>query len=354
MNLDHYQQFGTLDTEDMLGHINAAPEQLQMAWQYGLSQPLPETFSAIRQVVFCGMGSAATGGDLLGALMQESSQLPLFVCRHYDLPAWVQGASTLVIASSFSGDTEETLSAYDQAVERGLPVIAITTGGRLADKARQNPQAILWQFEHHAPPSATLPWHLGVLLALAHRLGWLTDLDTDIAEAVSLMQQSRERYNAEIPTAQNPAKRQAGQWIERLPVFYGSGAFEVVARRWKTLMNENAKLFAAYEALPEANHNAAAGIIFPEALMSKLAVCFIESPTFDHPRVALRHQLTRMLYLQAGIMIDSFMPQGESLLAQLLHAIYFADYASYYAALANDANPSAIEPIAELEAMLQE
>lgn len=352
MNLDDFQQFPTLDTQDMLGYLNRLPEQLQQAWAAGLNFPLPDNWNQIRQVVVCGMGGSSTAGDLFSTLMQPQSRIPVTVCRHYELPAWVQGEQTLVIACSYSGETEELLAMYQQAVERGLPIIAMTTGGTLAALAQQNHHT-LWQYSHDSA-SIMMGWGVGLLLALAHRLGWLADLEAQVADAVQTMQQARERYRAEIPTAQNPAKRQGGQWIERLPIIYGGGVFEIVARYWKEVLNKNAKLLAGYEPLPEANHHTMNGIAFPEAILNKVATCFLESSRFDHPRVALRQQFTKQIYLQAGIMIDSYMPRGNTLLGQVWDAIYFGDFLSYYAALANDADPSAIDAMLELKAMLSE
>ena len=111
-------------------------------------------------------------------------------------------------------------------------------------------------------------------------------------------------------------------------------------------------MVAQYEPLPEANHNAVVGIEFPAALMAKLAVLFIQSQRYDHPRVTLRQQLTSQLYLQNGIAVDAFRPDGDNLVAQMMHAIQFGDYASFYAAIANNADPTVIAPIDALKALM--
>jgi glucose/mannose-6-phosphate isomerase len=352
MYLDDRGHLESIDVSDMLGHINRLPEQFQTAWETGLRQELPAAFRSMRQVVVLGMGGSAIGGDLLGGLLSANGRVSLYACRGYEIPAWITGGDTLIIASSFSGNTEETIAAYQQATQRGLPVLAVTTGGKLAEMVKANTHHVLWQFQHKSQPRAALGWSLGMLLALAHRLEWLPNLEKDVAEAVAILQKFRPEYAFENSAATNPAKRQAGQYVERMPVIYGSGAFEVVARRWKTQLNENSKIWAMYEPMPEANHNNVVGIEFPTFLMSKLIVQFIRSAAYDHPRVALRYDLTGRMYMQHGIATDTFSPQGESLLAQMMHAIQFGDYLSFYAAIAQNADPTTIVPIDELKAMM--
>jgi glucose/mannose-6-phosphate isomerase len=347
VNLDDNTYLKEIDTEGMLAHVEGLPEQFQTAWEFGLGQSISESFRSARQVIICGMGGSAIGGDLLGGLMNASGTLPVTLVRGYQLPAWAKGPETLVITSSFSGNTEETLAAYADAAERGLNVLAITTGGKLAKSAQENGHTV-WQFAHKSPPRAALGWSLGILLALAHQLGWLEDLEPDVAEAVRIMQSHRPSYGTETPAAQNPAKRQAGQFIERLPVIYGAGAFEVVARRWKTQFNENTNQWAFYEPIPEMNHNGIVGIEFPQFLISKIGALFLRS-NYDHPRVALRYDLTKNLFLEVGIPSDSFEPDGNSLLAQMMHAILYGDYITFYAAIAQGVNPTTIWPIDQLK-----
>lgn len=354
MNLDDRQHLETLDTQKMLGHIDGLPEQLQTAWQFGLTQPIPDAWRHIRQVIVLGMGGSAIAGDLLAGLLQVNGRLPVWVSRSYDLPAWAQGDDTLIIASSFSGNTEETLSAYQQAAARNLPILAMTTGGRLAQQAKSNPAHTLWQFDHKSQPRAALGWSLGLLLALAHRLGWLANLDKDMPATITAMQKQRELYSFANPATTNPAKRQAGQFVERMPVIFGAGVFEVVARRWKTQLNENSKIWAMYDPFPEANHNTVVGIEFPTFLMPKLVTVFLRSRQFDPPRVSLRYDLTAMLYLENGIGIDHFFAEGDSLLSQMMHAIYYGDYISFYAAIAQNADPTSIIPIDQLKQQMAE
>ena len=350
-NLDDVPAIRALDSADMYRHLEAFPDQLADAWRAAQGFPLPETHTSPRLIVLCGMGGSAIGGDLAAALLQGSAPVPFLVSRHYDLPVYVYGQDVLLIANSYSGNTEETLSAAEQALARGVRMLAITTGGQLAEHARAHGYP-LWQFDYRSQPRAALGWSLGLLLGLAHRLGFAPTLAEDVPEAVDVLRAQAEQYALATPTPRNPAKRTAGQLIGRMPVVFGAGIFEPVARRWKTQYNENADVWAQYEPLPEANHNVIVGIDFPAEHGLNIAAQFITSPAYDHPRVRLRHELTYKMCLQHGIMADVFSPQGQSALAQVCHAVQYGDYLSFYLAAAYGIDPTAIAPITELKEQL--
>ncbi len=351
MNLDDLDLIRSVDPAGMLPHIDALPDQFENAWELAQKQPLPDSHRSPRRIVLCGMGGSAIGGDLAAALVSETSPVSITVLRGYTLPAYVSGSDVLLIASSHSGGTEETLSAVEQAASRGVRILAISTGGKLAEIAKANGYP-LWQYSYTSQPRAALGWSFGTLIGLAHRLGLSQTLEADLKEAVSVMRASRGEYGPNSPAVSNPAKRGAGQIIGRIPVIYGAGYFAPVARRWKGQINENAKAWAQYEELPEANHNAVVGIEFPEELMRYMVALFISSPTLDHPRVTLRHNLTYQLCMQHGIMADKFSPRGSSALAQMCHAIQYGDYMSYYAAMAYKVDPTPVKTIMELKALM--
>jgi glucose/mannose-6-phosphate isomerase len=150
----------------------------------------------------------------------------------------------------------------------------------------------------------------------------------------------------------NPAKRLAGQLMGRVPVIHGAGILSPAARRWKTQLNENAKTVAQWEEMPELNHNTVEGLEFPPPLMTKIAVVFLRSPRFDPPRVALRFDLTQTLYLQQGLAPDTVKARGQSPLAQVMSAVQFGDYVSFYLAMAYGVNPTPVPAITRLKEKL--
>ncbi len=352
-NLDDLNSMHEIDIDLMLSHIDAMPDQLQNAWNAAQQMPLPESYLTPKQIVLCGMGGSAIGGDLVAALTAETSPIPFSVLRNYDLPAYVTGPDTLVIASSNSGNTEETLHAAAQAHERGTKVLVVSTGGKLAEFATEHGYP-LWKFDYKSQPRAALGWSFGLLVGLAHRMALAPGLDADVAEATALLREMQPAYTAGSPESSNVAKQNARKLIGRVPVFFGSGIFEPVARRWKGQLNENSKVWAQYESVPEMNHNAVASVTFPSDQDIPFAAMFIVSEAFDHPRVGLRYELTMQMCADNGFVTDAFQPQGKSALAQMCHAIQYGDYLSFYVAMIYGKDPTAIEQIMMLKAQLSQ
>lgn len=347
--------FASLDPENMRGHIDALPDQFENAWARALSLDLPADLGSVSRVVICGMGGSAISGDLLSALIEPACSIPIQVSREYELPPYVAGPESLVIALSYSGTTEETLSAVYQAIERGTRLLAITTNGDLAPLVR-NARGAVWTFEYPSQPRAALGWLYGLLLGAAVRLGLAPDLSADVQEVITRMRRDGEAWTTASPTSRNPAKRLAGQLVDCIPVIWGAGLLAPVARRWKTQINENSKSSAYFEALPELNHNAVAGIVAPEELMArhKFQIVQLVSPTYDHPRVAIRHQATESLLREAGVITEVIKARGQSRLAQQMNLIQFGDYISFYLAMAYGVDPTPIPPIVMLKQKLAE
>lgn len=351
MNLDDLQAFEKIDSSDMLGYINALPDQLAGAWAAAQQSELPTSLADVERVVICGMGGSAISGDLLAALVRGTCRIPVSVSREYGLPAFVQGEETLVIAMSHSGGTEETISAAELAVERGTHLMAITTGGELARVVREGDGMVL-AYTYPSQPRAALGWLYGLLIGAFSRLGLVGDLGGEVQEAIDLLKRGREALGAQQPAALNPAKRTAGQLVGRLPVIWGAGLLAPVARRWQTQINEQAKALAYSDALPELDHNTVAALGFPEPLLRQLAVIDLVSLQHDHPRVAIRHEATRGLLLRAGVMVDLISARGQSRLAQQMGMIQLGDYVSYYLAMAYGVDPTPIESIQQLKDIL--
>lgn len=352
MNLDDLNYFNTTDPENFLRHIDALPDQLETAFKAGQTLPLPDSYRDIQHVVILGMGGSAISADLLCALAAPHSPASLAVLRGYDLPAHAAGPRTLVIGSSYSGNTEETLAAFEQAAapSRRTKLLALTTGGRLAEMAGRSGSPV-WDIRYSSPPRAALGYSFGLLLALAARLGLLPDPAANLAATVSTLRAQMQVIGAQSPVAKNPAKRMAGQMMERIPVLFGADLLAPVARRWKGQINEIAKSPAHFEELPEADHNAVVGSMFPESLLSKYILLFLRAPS-NHPRNLRRLEATRHIFMTHGFNTDTIDATGHSRLAHLLTALHFGDYTAYYLAMAYGADPTPVPQIDELKAKL--
>ncbi len=344
MILDDFTQFKNYDPENMLEKIDALPDQLEEAWELGNRHALP-AFPGIQRVLIAGMGGSAIGGDLLVSYISNQCQLPVVVHRDYDLPAWACDPETLVIASSHSGNTEECLSAFDKAIENRCLILAITTGGKLAEKALQL-HIPLWLFSHIGQPRTAVGYSFGLLLSLFTRLGLIADPGNELSSALSAMRQAQKSLKADVPVISNPAKRMAGQLIGRYVTVIGSGILTTIARRWKGQIGELAKAWGQFEFIPEADHNTLSGSLNPEEVLSKLAVLFLRSPS-DDPRNRLRTELTKKSFMLQGISTDIIDASGETPLANLWTLLHFGDYMAYYLAMAYQVDPT---PVAAIEA----
>lgn len=349
MNLDDITSFKQLDPQNMLVEIDNLPSQLQSAWELGQQLPLPD-LKGITHILISGKGGSAIGADLLAAWIAPACPIPVIVHRDYDLPAWVHGPETLVIASSHSGNTEETLAIFETANQAGCRLLAVCTGGELEHRATAQ-HVPVWKFSHTGQPRAAVGFSFGLLMAAIARMGLIPDPENEILEALAGMHFQQENLRSHVPVAQNPAKRLAGQLVGRWVNVYGSGILAPVARRWKGQVNEIAKAGAGFELLPEADLNALAGLENPEVLMHTMTL-FLRAPS-DHPRNLLRADLTRHGFMVAGLNTDVYSAIGKSRLAQLWTAVHFGDYMAYYLAMAYGTDPTPVEALQNLKAAMQ-
>jgi glucose/mannose-6-phosphate isomerase len=348
MNLNNHKDFSTLDTKNMLEEMNGLPEQLLTAWEEAQSLPLAD-FSGVKQVLVAGMGGSAIGADLLKAYTAPLSSVSLDVHRDYDLPAWADGPETLVIVYSHSGNTEETISAMEAALKRGCNLLAISTGGKIADLAKKN-DVNFWIFQHKGQPRAAVGYSFCLLLNVFTRLGFIEDPTDDLIGAVEDMKKQRDTLAPELPDHNNPAKRMAGQLIDRWVSVFGADLLAPVARRWKGQISELAKAWGQYEDLPEADHNTLAGVINPEELLLKTMALFLQADS-NHPRNQRRIELTKKNFMIEGISTDLIQAKGDSRMAQMWTTIQFGDYTAFYLAMAYDMDPT---PVAAIESLKRE
>jgi glucose/mannose-6-phosphate isomerase len=351
INLDDRTTYQQIDLSGMFGHIAALPDQCEAGWKLMQPVDLPASFSQVDKIVVSGMGGSAIGGSLLASLIADECRVPLFVVRDYTLPAFVSGPSSLVIGASYSGETEETLSTFDEAHRRGCQLMALTTGGTLAQRAKAY-GATLATFTYESQPRAALGYSFTPLLALLCRLGFVADKSADLAEAVAVMRAWQKGIESSLPLSRNSAKRLAGQMVGRYVVVWGSGHLAEVARRWKTQINENAKHWAGFEVLPEADHNAICGTL-PDEVTAKMFVVFLTS-TLDHPRTQKRHAISRHVLMTSGVNTEAIAARGNSALSQMLSTIHYGDYVSGYLGLLNEQDLTTIPGILELKARMAE
>ncbi|MGD1991789.1 MAG: bifunctional phosphoglucose/phosphomannose isomerase [Anaerolineae bacterium] len=351
LNLDDISTYSEIDAQDMREKIRELPQQCADAWAQVSDVDLPDAYRSARSVVVVGMGGSAIGGALVGALVAQEAAVPILSVGGYGLPAYV-GADTLVIASSYSGNTEETLTLTRQAMEQGAHVLPVTTGGELGALAKQNGWPTI-TFAYPSQPRAALGYSFTLLLGALCHAGLLRDYEGDLDEAVAVMRDRQRELVPEVGTDDNPAKRLAWHLVERMPVIYGAGFLAPVARRWKGQFNENAKNWAMWETLPELNHNSVVGYGRPDGIRDRIVVICLRS-SLDHQRIEARWAATQDLLDGEDIRVETVWAQGESRLAQMLSLIHFGDYVSYYLSLLNRVDPTPVGPIDRLKERLAE
>jgi glucose/mannose-6-phosphate isomerase len=340
--LDNEDRWISIDPQSMRSLLESFPEQVQAAAQAGskLSLAAPKERNA---VLVTGLGGSAIGGDLARAVTEAQLRIPFTVNRTYDLPGFVNG-STLVFACSYSGNTEETLSAYGQAKRAGASIVCITSGGKLEAMATADGYPAL-RMPAGLPPRAALGHSLITLLCAMQAMQIVPSLSEAIQETIDLLKKLRDRCGIQVPESANPAKSLAASLRGKIVAIYGSsGIMETAAYRWRSQIAENAKNLALHHVLPEMNHNELVGWMYPEEVLRHIGVVFLRDKA-DHPQIQRRFDLTRDIIAKRAGAVHDIRSEGNSVLARVMSSIYLGDYVSLYLAYLNNTDPTPVEVI---------
>lgn len=303
----------------------------------------------IKNIVITGLGGSAIGGDLVRSLGFGELKVPLMVNRHYTLPAFV-GKGTLVIVSSYSGNTEETISAYKEAIKLGAQIICITSGGeirKIAEKYKHN----LFLIPPGYQPRCALGYNfVSMWIALA-KLKFVSKKATEFKNVVKVLTKNSTRYT--IPDiVTNNALKIAAVLKGKLPIIYSSvDSLEAVNLRWRGQLSENAKILAYGNLYPEMNHNELVGWKLNKSILKNTVIIFLEDPA-DHRRVKTRMAITKRIYQQYSDNIISLSSNENTKLERMFDLIYLGDWVSYYLAILNNIDPTPVEVINRLKSEL--
>ena len=287
-------------------------------------------------VVVAGMGGSAIGGDLLSDLISDRARIPVFVCRDYHLPGFVKEGS-LVFAVSYSGNTEETLSAFSEALRRKCMVIAMTSGGKLAYLCRKLGVPVL-EVPSGMVPRAALPYLFIPLIVLLERTGAVKGLRGQVEATSELLRSMREELAPDVPPERNEAKKLASELLGTVPIIYGFGYLRAVAHRLKTQFNENSKVPSFYNWLPSLNHDEVVGWEGEEELTKHFSVIFLRGLS-EEPELKARIELTRELVVGKAAKVLELHARGSNRLEEMFSVLYIGEMASLYLAFARGVNP---------------
>lgn len=310
---------------------------------------LPAHFGSAKRLIFSGMGGSGQAGAIVKDLALGVSPWPIELIKDYTLPKWVDH-ETVVVAVTYSGGTEETLNTIIEAHERGAKVMILTTGGAAASLARKY-KIPCFEHDYESQPRVALPVHLGILLNIAQRLGVVEIDDKALAELPLLGARLAAQYETETSTKGNAAKQLALELVDRIPIIVGDGALTAVAARWKAQFNENAKSPAYLETLPEMNHNALVGVGEPAA-KAGLYWLLLDS-AFTHEQNKNRMILTDRFLKERRLTSRRLNWTATDALTEIVEALIFGDWVTYYVALLHGVDPTPVPGIADFKKQLE-
>lgn len=321
----------------MKSYLESLPVQVKDAFLIGSALPVPKKFSKIRQIVYCGMGGSGISGDILKVFFDQSSDKSWTVIRDYRLPAWVD-ASTLVVLSSYSGNTLEIKSILKEAMRRKIPIMAQTSGGWLAQTCdlQKFPQINL---PTGFPPRSAIGYLTFSLIAFFLNAGWIKISVADLEEVFDTVGRFPREW------AKLLAKQFSGKNIR----FYGAGFLEPVALRWKTQFAENAKTLTGYGAMPEIFHHEVEGWHDPSVMIRNSLGVFLTDNSEPAWLVKKRNVAINWMK-KSGASALVIPTEGKGLLAKIFSHIMLGDWASYELALLNKEDPLAIKVIEQIKA----
>ena len=358
--LDDATRIMAIDSSNMSGIADKFARLCEDALVLGERFEIPEkvrvnseitiVYSRPSQIIVVGMGGSAMGGDLLRSWLLDRCPIPIETCRDYHLPGYA-GPRTLVIAVSYSGNTEETLNAFLEAVERGCMTVSISSGGFLGEFSDRFGLPHL-QIPSGYPPRSAIPFLFFPLASVLMKLDVIPSFDAEAVEAISTLKTLGREISIASTTGANPSKRLAISLEGLIPMVCGFGQFEAVASRMKTQFNENSKTPAKSEFFPELNHNETLGWTGPKNLTKIFGVVIIRSD--DEPvEMRTRIEITKELMLNQGAgVVTEIWSRGSGRLARMLSVMYIGDFASIYLGVLYGMDPTSMSIIEELKKQL--
>lgn len=343
-SLDDLSTISRYDTEDMLSVMARFSSDTRKAIKDSEEIELGTLDrNEFKALLIVGMGGSAIGGTLLKDWLLDSSKIPIIVSRGYHLPAWVD-KDTLVYVVSYSGNTEETLNQFREAVDRGSQVFCFSSGGQLSRIAAKREIPTV-NYQKGYQPRATIGVQFFSLATISRRLGFVSDEKwAEVEEALKVLEHLSEEMTPDVPLAMNPGKSLAESIKGYIPFVYGSRLYEGVSYRYSTQFNENSKTPAASSFFPEAFHNSIMACEADPRLLDKICVIIIRDP-HNKRTLANRADKFTKLFSDRFCRVVEVETKGEGKLARMLSAIYIGDYASVYLGILYEQDPSSINSI---------
>ena len=319
-----------IDQSEYLKVLEDFPQQCRKA----LELPKGRIISSdVSNIVVCGMGGSAIGGDLLKAYL--SRKMPVIVNRGYELPAFVN-ENSLIILISYSGNTEETLACYKKAKEEGCRIIAVSSGGKLAEKCKT-----VIKLPENMQPRAAIGYLFFPIIGVLHNSGIIEVENEELNEMLNTIK--------DIDYYKEAGEALAKKIRNKTPIIYSSELFEPAAYRFKTQINENSKQAAFHNVFPEMNHNELVGY---KTMDRKDFIAIMIRDKEDHPRIKKRMEICKKI-IEKRVDVEEIETKGTGFLSRIFSVIYLGDFASYHLALFNREDPTPVNIIEYLKEELK-
>jgi glucose/mannose-6-phosphate isomerase len=337
-----------IDPSDMKGYIRNFFQQVQEGIGIGKKLRLDIRAKGVANIVLAGMGGSAIGGDLLRTYLTPGLKIPFIVNRHYRLPTFVD-RNSLVIISSYSGNTEETLEAYQEAIDRKAKILCISSGGEVASTAREQKHDLI-TIQGGLQPRAALGYSFFPLLYAMGIMGFTEVLEKEVEETVVLL---KTISGESLDTTDNNLPMQIANKLHAKVtiVWTSSDLLHPVGLRWVCQIEENAKQLAYATSFPELNHNEIVGWVHPEDALNHFAIVLLKDSD-DHTRVLQRMAVTKELLKDTHAGFLDIVPRGTGRLARMFSLIHTGDWVSFYLAMLNRVDPTPVTRIDHLKIQL--
>jgi glucose/mannose-6-phosphate isomerase len=340
-DLDKLEKLRGIDKSNMLSDLinthNYCLDAIKRAEKVSLNEKV-----SLKNVIVVGMGGSAISGEILHDWLRDTLPIPLQVCRDYTLPAYVN-KETLVFVNSYSGNTEETLTAFLNAIHRKCVVLAVTSDGllnRFCKKLRV-PHTIIPEC---LQPRAAIPYLFFPLTVFMKKMGLISEREDELEETITVLKKMTKRNSPDVPTEINEAKQLAVELKGTIPLIYGFRQYSSVAQRLKAQFNENSKMPSKSEVFPELNHNETVGYEAPESLTKELSVILLRDPQ-EPPEIRNRIEITKNLVLDRANKVLEIVAEGEGKLAKMFSIMCVGDFASVYLAILQNKDPTPVNII---------
>ncbi len=331
-NLDDFAAMKKADPSDVLGSTGLFPNQCAAAWKESQKVVFPDEYKKVKNIVVCGMGGSRFTPKTIGSLFRKKITVPYEICEDYTVPGYVNGDS-LVILSSYSGTTEEVLSAGQDAKKKGAKLVAI-----MSKKMDVPGYYFDTKFNPCGQPRIgggyLLMGHAGILKTL----GFLAIEDTEVSEAIAFAKETGKKYAAEIPEKDNPAKQLARFLKDKHPFIITAEFLKGFGNAFANQINETAKMISDYRYISELNHHLLEGLSHPESIHQNGVFVFLLSHCYSAP-VQKRFTITKDVVEKQHVGVFDITLSGPNKLSQTLEAFTLAGYSTFYLGMLYDVDP---------------